>query len=217
MVLSSLPLARVSPSGLKAIPRTAFACSVSVRRRRPVCTSHSLMVLSPLPLARVSPSGLKATPQTALACSVSVFGKLVMGNSLPMIELRIRVRCSEALRLFVGCKGFLVSVEAKQCLCLALIGRGIVLYTACQSILIGNEGFLISVETKQCCAFFLMVLRFLWCQLNDLLIRSQCILIVAKQEQDVALFVIEQRCSRFKADGLLIGFKRFWPTSQAQQ
>src|SRR5258706_14610114 len=43
-----------------------------------------------------------------------VFGKLVMGNSLPMIELRIRVRGSEAKRLFVGCKGFLVSVEAKK-------------------------------------------------------------------------------------------------------
>ena len=60
-VLSSLPLAKVLPSGLKATEVTQSVCSVKLRRHSPVSTSQSFTVLSSLALAKVLPSGLKAT------------------------------------------------------------------------------------------------------------------------------------------------------------
>src|SRR5215472_1645564 len=74
MVLSSLPLARLLPSGLKATERTlpCSECPVRVRSSAPVETSHSFIVLSIPPLARVFPSGLKATALIKVDCHVRV-------------------------------------------------------------------------------------------------------------------------------------------------
>src|SRR5438477_226477 len=77
-VLSTLPLARVFPSELKATELTQCECPFSLRNSVPVETSHSLTVVSKLPLARVLPSGLKATDCTASECP------LRMCNSVPV-------------------------------------------------------------------------------------------------------------------------------------
>jgi hypothetical protein len=61
IVLSSLPLARVCPSGLNATLQTALECPVSVLSNFPVCAFQSLIEVSVLPLARVCLSGLNAT------------------------------------------------------------------------------------------------------------------------------------------------------------
>ena len=71
MVSSSLPLARVCPSGLNETLLTQSVCPVSVRITRPVPTSHKRMVSSSLPLARVCPSGLNETLKTKDVCPVS--------------------------------------------------------------------------------------------------------------------------------------------------
>src|SRR5205807_311124 len=57
MVLSSLPEAKVLPSGLKATDQTT-ACPLRVIRCLPVATSHSATVSSVLAEARTLPSGL---------------------------------------------------------------------------------------------------------------------------------------------------------------
>src|SRR5262249_9916167 len=62
-VLSSLPQARIFPSGLKATELITSEYPLRVRNSVPVETSHSLTVFSSL-LARVFPSGLKATEVT---------------------------------------------------------------------------------------------------------------------------------------------------------
>src|SRR6266516_7871122 len=72
MVLSTLPLASVCPSGLMATLATELLCPVRVRRRSPVFRFHSLMVLSSLPLASICPSGLMATLSTWSSCPVRV-------------------------------------------------------------------------------------------------------------------------------------------------
>ena len=67
MVRSRLALAKVLPSGLKAMDVTVLACPASVRISSPVAKFQSLMVRSRLALARVLPSGLKATDVTVLS------------------------------------------------------------------------------------------------------------------------------------------------------
>src|SRR5207248_11797004 len=65
-------LARMRPSGLQATARTRSVCPVSVWRKLPLATSHSLTVSSQLPLANCVPSGAKASPNTQLVCPLSV-------------------------------------------------------------------------------------------------------------------------------------------------
>ena len=70
-VPSSLPVARVLPSGLNATDQTAPACAVrGLPIWRWVATSHNRTVPSSLPVARVLPSGLNATDQTSRVCPV---------------------------------------------------------------------------------------------------------------------------------------------------
>jgi hypothetical protein len=52
------------PSGLKAAPRTAPVCPLTVRSSRPVSASHTFTVWSCEALARRLPSGLEATLRT---------------------------------------------------------------------------------------------------------------------------------------------------------
>ena len=61
MVLSSLPLAKVFPSGLNATLLTLAACPMIIRVFPLVCVFQRRMVLSSLPLMRVRPFGLKTT------------------------------------------------------------------------------------------------------------------------------------------------------------
>ena len=71
-VPSSLPLARVLPSGLNATEQTASVWPVSgLPIGWPVATSHNRTVPSSLPLARVLPSGLNATETTLPVWPVS--------------------------------------------------------------------------------------------------------------------------------------------------
>ena len=72
IVLSSLPLAKVCPSGLMATEVTTLECPVRVRLTCPVERFQILSVLSALPLAKVCPSGLMATELTELECPVRV-------------------------------------------------------------------------------------------------------------------------------------------------
>src|SRR5216684_3777537 len=78
-VLSSLPLARIFPSGLKVTELTRPECPVSDRNSAPVVRSHNLIVLSSPPQANVLPSGPNATESTALDClnqrNSTLFGK----------------------------------------------------------------------------------------------------------------------------------------------
>src|SRR5207253_1138009 len=71
-VLSSEPLARRVPSGLKATLLTPAVCPLSMRVSWPVAASHIFTVPSPEPLARRLPSGLKATLLTPAVCPLSM-------------------------------------------------------------------------------------------------------------------------------------------------
>src|SRR5256885_1202762 len=72
VTLSKPQLARMRPSGLQATLFTRSVCPVSVWRRLPLATSHSLTVRSQLALARVLPSGEKASPRTRLLCPAMI-------------------------------------------------------------------------------------------------------------------------------------------------
>ena len=56
-VWSRLPVARVRPSGEKAMDRMPSACPRSTLSSRPVCASQRQAVPSRLPVARILPSG----------------------------------------------------------------------------------------------------------------------------------------------------------------
>src|SRR5260370_995239 len=66
MVLSSLPLTSICPSGLIPTLRTEPEWPVMVCNNAPLWRFHALIVLSAAPLASVCPSGLMATLRTEL-------------------------------------------------------------------------------------------------------------------------------------------------------
>src|ERR1044071_10431727 len=80
-VLSSLPEARVRPSGENATDLRGSACPLSVMISVWLCTSHSFTVLSALAEARVRPSGEKATDHTPALCPSRVLISFWLGKS----------------------------------------------------------------------------------------------------------------------------------------
>ena len=95
-MLSSLPLASVIPSGLKATLLTGAVCPVRIAHCSPVAAFQRRIVLSALPLASVRPSGLKATLQTTDVCPASVLNcclvvishKRTVLSRLPLASVR---------------------------------------------------------------------------------------------------------------------------------
>src|SRR4051794_15386502 len=71
-VLSWLPVATISPSGLIATAATASVCPRRACTALPVETSQTLAVWSALPVTRRDPSADRATPPTQPSCPLSV-------------------------------------------------------------------------------------------------------------------------------------------------
>lgn len=72
IVPSTLPEARILPSGENATVTTESECPVRMRSTRPLITSQSITLRSELPEASVRPSGVNLTEKTSPECPLKV-------------------------------------------------------------------------------------------------------------------------------------------------